>query len=101
MTLTLTKVVTNIATYPEQASIFAKRVGGEFRPDSEAVVLELTEEELELPTNEMATLKCPGLDYFLDVFIVQEMVDDFENSSIATTLNERMASIIHYAEYDA
>jgi hypothetical protein len=49
----------------------------------------------------MAALKCSGLDYFLDVFIVQEMVADFESSSQLVSQDERLAAVIHYAEYDA
>ena len=101
MSSTLKEILINIAVFKEEAPIFAKRVEKEFRPDSEAVVLELTEEELDLPTHKMAALKCPGLDYFLDVFIVQEMVADFENSTQPVSLDERTATVIHYAEYDA
>ena len=97
----LKEILVNIAVFKEEAPIFAKRVQKEFRPDSEAVALELTEEELGLPTDEMAALKCSGFDYFLDVFIVQEMVADFERSSQPVFLNERMAAVIHYAEHDA
>ena len=101
MSSSLKEIIINIAAFKEEAPIFAKRVEKEFRPDSEAVVLELTEEELDLPTDEMAALKCPGLDYFLDVFIVQEMVADFDNSAQPVPLDERMEAVIHYAEYDA
>ena len=101
MASTLKEILVNIAAFKEEAPIFARKVEKEFRPDSEAVVLELTEEELDLPTAEMAALKCPGLDYFLDVFIVQEMVADFENSAQPVSQDERIATLIHYAEYDA
>lgn len=98
---TLQEVLADITSFSEESPIFALRIAGEFRPESKAVVLDLTEEELDLPTTEMAALKCPGLDYFLDVFIVQEMVADFSNSSRPVPLAERVAAIIHYAEYDA
>ena len=97
----LKDVLTNIATFKEEAPIFVLRIEGDFRPDSEAVVLELAEEEADLRTDEIAALKCPGFDYFLDVFIVQEMVADFENASRPVPFDERINTIINYAEYDA
>jgi hypothetical protein len=57
MASTLREIIVNIAAFKEEAPIFAKRVDKEFRPDSEAVVLDLTEKELDLPTAEMAALK--------------------------------------------
>ena len=101
MISTLKDVLTNIATFEKEAPIFALRIEGDFRPDSETVVLELADEEADLRTGEIAALKCPGLDYFLEVFIVQEMVADFDSASQSVPLEERINIIIHYAEYDA
>ncbi|MDB5236010.1 MAG: hypothetical protein JWR44_3003 [Hymenobacter sp.] len=101
MPSTLKETLNSIDAFKEEAPIFAKRTENGFQPDSEAVVLDLTEEELGLPTNEMAALKCPGLDYFLDVFIAQEMMADFATTSPSISLDERIAAIIHYAECDA
>ena len=101
MTLTLKDIVTSISSFNDEDPVFAKKIDGKFLSNSEAIVLQLTEEESELRTNEIAELKCPGFEYFLDAFIIKDMINDFDNSNNRVDLDERIAIIIHYAEYDA
>ena len=101
MTLTLKDIVTSILSFNDEDPVFAKKIDGKFLSNSEAIVLQLTEEESELRTNEIAEIKCPGFEYFLDAFIIKDMINDFDNSNNRVDLDERIAIIIHYAEYDA
>jgi hypothetical protein len=101
MEFTIRDVISSITTYNEEDLIFAKKINGKFLSNSEAVVVQLTEEEMELRTNEIAELKCPGFEYFLDAFIVKDMISDFDNSTDKNDLDKRTEIIIHYAEYDA
>ena len=55
-------------------SIFAKRNNGKFLPDSEALVLELTPEEMEMQLSIIAETKCPGFQYFLEAFLVENLL---------------------------
>jgi hypothetical protein len=43
----------------EDATVFALKTNGKFTQQSPAMVLELSEEELKIKTNEIADLKCP------------------------------------------
>jgi hypothetical protein len=101
MNLTIKDIVTSIWTYNEEDLIFAKRIEGKFLPNSHALVVELTEDEKNLRTHEIAALKCPGFEYFLDVSIVSDMISDFEHSNDPVSLDQGVEIIIHYAEYDA
>jgi len=57
-------------------SIYAKRINGKFQPDSEALVLKLTFEEMEMKSIEIAEEKCPGFDYFLEMFVLKDFYED-------------------------
>ena len=79
--------------------IFAERIGGEFRPESAAVVLELSESELGRPIREVAAERVPGMEYFLEVFIAIEILEGLQSKGAEFgTIVER---VIYYAEYDA
>ncbi|MBI1288569.1 MAG: hypothetical protein GC178_13440 [Flavobacteriales bacterium] len=93
----LIDVISGIDNAHHGAVIYAKRMNGKFYPDSEAVVLELTEEELEWKWTEVSAQKCPGYDYFLEVFIVHE----FSEGVSWNSLTEKCNRIIYYAENDA
>jgi hypothetical protein len=44
-------------------------------PESDAVCLELTEEESRTPIREVAARRTPGKAYFLEVFVAREVLD--------------------------
>ena len=53
--------------------IYARLVDDEFVPHSEAVVLAISDDELAVPTHEIAASRCPGFAYrCLEVFIAKE-----------------------------
>lgn len=91
----LLEVISNLKEYNEDSLIYAKKINGAFSYDSETVVLDLTEEELELKANEISDRKCPGLDYFLEVFLANEKAENIEGS-----VEEKCKNLIYYVEND-
>ncbi|MDT4332446.1 hypothetical protein ACQE3E_19105 [Methylomonas sp. MED-D] len=83
--------------------IFAERIGGEFRPESGAVVLELSESELSRPVREVAAERAPGMEYFLEVFVALEVVEGMRLSQPhqELTIEQIVERVIYYGEYDA
>jgi hypothetical protein len=99
----LKELISTLSNGSDESIIFADRIRNEFRPDSEAVVLELSETELLRPVHEIATVKAPGMEYFLETIIVQEMLDEWRSRHAlqGQSLDELVETIIHYAEHDA
>lgn len=85
----------------EDAVVYAKKIEGEFKSSSEAIFLELTDEEQELLPSEIARLKCPGFDYFLEVFLIKELIEDLLHQYSEWNLNQKVDRVIYYAEFDA
>lgn len=81
--------------------VYAKRHGGSFMAQSEAIVLALTEEEIELKTKDLAALKCPGFDYFLELDMIQDFYHDIQSLEEFDTDEKRVKRVIYYAEFDA
>jgi hypothetical protein len=79
--------------------IFAERIEGEFRSESGAVVLELSESELSRSIHEVAAERSPGMEYFLEVFIALEMIEGLRSQG--ADLGAIVERIIYYAENDA
>jgi hypothetical protein len=82
-------------------SIFAKRNNGKFLPDSEALVLELTPEEMEMQLSIIAETKCPGFEYFLEIFVLQDFYNDLLKIEGFKSDDKKVERIIYYAEFDA
>jgi len=101
MLSTLKDIIINISSFNDEGLVFVKKTDGKFTSISEAVVVDLSGGEVELKTFEISELKCPGFEYFLDVFIIKDMINDFKSTSNAVDLNKRVERIIDYAEYDA
>jgi len=80
----------------EYLVIYAKRIDGKFTSSSEAVLLELTEEEMDLKISEIINKYCPGFDYFIEVFVVEDMILDKSCS-----IEQKIDRVIYYAEFDA
>jgi hypothetical protein len=68
---------------------------------SEAVLLELTVDEEEMKTNEIAAVKCPGFYYFMELFLIKEMMEDFNNDDSYKDNVQKIERLIHYVEFDA
>jgi len=99
--MTIKDVISNISELSEESVIYAKRIGGRFESSSEVVLLELPEEELELLTKDISEKYCPGFDYFLEGFMVKEMVQDIRIVPEYNTVDKQVKRIIYYAEFDA
>ena len=100
--MTLAEMISKIEDQNEEAIIFAKRIDGRFTPSSEAILVELKDEEDDLQTSEIADKHCPGFDYFLEVFLVIDMAEeDLSNAVGFKSLEQRIDRIIYYAEFDA
>ena len=95
----LAEAVLNLNGLPDEAILFAERINGHFSPESSVVILVLDDDELARPTNEIAALKAPGTEYFLEAFLVRDMVADLQTQDADTSLI--LQRLIHYAEHDA
>ncbi|WP_428232730.1 hypothetical protein [Flavobacterium sp.] len=82
-------------------SIYAKRINGKFQPDSEALVLKLTFEEMEMKSIKVAEEKCPGFDYFLEMFVLKDFYEDLLKHEEFKSDTKKIERIIYYAEFDA
>ncbi len=95
----LHEVIAGLSECPAESIIFTERIGGEFRSESAAVVLELSESELSRPVREVAAERAPGMEYFLEVSIALEMLEGLRSKGAdPVAIVER---IIYYAEHDA
>ncbi|SHJ25839.1 hypothetical protein SAMN02745146_2646 [Hymenobacter daecheongensis DSM 21074] len=94
---TIRECITKINELSDNAVVYAKRINGQFGSDSETILLELTEEEEGLKVDAIAQMKCPGFDYFLEVLLIKEVLEDEHTAD----LSQQIESVIQYAEYDA
>ncbi len=63
----------------------------------------MSDVDLQRPTREVAEEYAPGTEYFLEVFLVKELLDDWRNNHGGQTLSldQALECVIHYAEKDA
>jgi len=101
--MTLHETINSIESLPEEATIFAERINGEFSPESRAVLIEMTDEELSMPVQEVAANKAPGTEYFLEIFVAKEVIEGWQEycKGAEITSNELTKIMIYYAENDA
>ncbi len=99
----LQEVIEAIESFPESATIFAERIKGEFQPESEAILFELTDEETSKPIKEVAAIRTPGKEYLLEVFIAKEAIEGWQNYREGNEVpsSELTDVVIFYAENDA
>ncbi len=99
----LREIIHNIREYDDEGSVFAEKINGEFSADSQAVVIEMADDELKEKTSEVAKRRCPGKSYFLEVFLIVEFIEDFAANHGGEGPSPEVASecLIHYAEHDA
>ena len=87
--------------YKQRLSVIRKKNWRTIITASEAVLLELTEEEQEMKTNEVANRKCPGFSYCMEMYLVQEMMRDLDTSFEKMDMDKKVDRVIYYIEYDA
>ena len=99
--MTIKDVISNFNELNEEVVIYAKKIDGKFESSSEVVLLELSEEERGLLTKDISKKYCPGFDYFLEGFMVKEMVQEMRIVPEYHTVDQQVKRIIYYAEFDA
>ena len=99
--MTIKEIISKAEELNEDSVIYAKRQDGKFLSSSEAVLLDLTDEEIEVPTQVIANKYCPGFEYFLEISLVKEIIEDLQDSDEYKPLDKQVERIIHYAEFDA
>jgi len=95
----LIEFLQNTEKIEEESVLYVKRIDGQFLPESEITILNLTEEELEWKTYEVTEKKCPGFEYFMESFLIKEFMEDI--SSQYPTIEKKCNRLIHYVEFDA
>ena len=94
----LRDVIIKSSTINPDLVLYAKRINGKLLPSSDAVLLELTEEEQDLETEKVANKKCPGFSYCMEMFLIQEMIEDLTDKM---DIDAKVDRVIYYIEYDA
>jgi len=94
----LIEIISSLNKIDKESVLYAKRIDGTFSLESETVILKLTEEELEWKTFEVTEKKCPGYEYFLEVFLVNEIIEDLDQDE---SVEIKCKRLINYAEFDA
>lgn len=103
--MNLSEVILNCNNYIDSDEmifvIFAKKIDDRFDPFSDAVVLELTTDEMDGDLMDITNSKCPGYDYFLEMFILQDFFEDIRNMDEYRSDNDKVKRVIYYGEFDA
>ena len=99
--MNLRDVLITSSTINEDLVLYAKRIDGKLLPSSEAVLLELTEAELEMKADEVANRKCPGFSYCMEMFLIKEMMQDLDSLTEKKDIDKKIDRVIYYIEYDA
>ena len=103
--MNLREVILNCDQYADSEElmhmVFAKRTNDAFEHLAEAKVLTLTLEEMEMKLTDIQSSKCPGYDYFLEMYIIQDFFADIKGLEAFKSDDEKVNRIIYYAEFDA
>jgi hypothetical protein len=101
--MNLKSAIENISLLSGDATVFAERIDGAFRGESEVKLVEMTDDELQQSVVEVAKVNAPGKEYFLEVFIIQEVLDDWSSNHGGSIppIDTALESVIYYAENDA
>jgi len=97
----LIQIIEGTQEYNDFAFVYAQRSNGIFTTNSEAVILRLSEDEMELNTKIISKKYCPKKEYFLEVFSIKEMLEGITKTSSSDKIDKRIKTIIDYAENDA
>lgn len=81
--------------------VFVQMIDDRYHSSSNAKVIGLTHEEIEMQLSEIEQSKCPGFKYFLEMNIIQDIFNDISNMIEYKYDDEKVKRIIYYAEFDA
>jgi hypothetical protein len=93
----LRKIITDCSDVNDDLIVYAKKIDGRFQSSSQVVLLELTEDEKDMNTTDITQQKCRGFSYFMEVFLIKEIMQDFDIKDI----EKKIEAVIHYVEFDA
>lgn len=103
--MNLKEVILNCNRYEDSDEfmhmVFAKMENDKFEATSEATVLQLTLDEMEMNLADIRDSKCPGFEYFLEMNIIQDFYEDIRLMEEYRLDDEKVKRIIYYAEFDA
>lgn len=99
--MNLREIILNCQDHEEMSFVYAKKNNDKFQPNSEALILQLDESEIEISTIEIAKKKCPEFTYFLEMFLIQELFIDLKELKEYKSDEKKVERIIYYAENDA
>lgn len=98
--MNLSETIYKLENSTPETFIFVKALSEKINGETDALLLELSEEELELPLREVAKKRAPGYKYFLEAFLVKEIVDDWEVRYGESKKDDLLKTIINYAKND-
>jgi len=99
---TLRDTIANLSMLPDDATLFVERIEGAFHPWSRATAVVLSDDELEQPLAEVSASRAGGHDYFLESFVIVELLDAWQDArEDEPVLDDFVARVIDYAEHDA
>jgi hypothetical protein len=78
--------------------VFAEKANGKFEPNSQAAIIKLSNEEMEMDLADISNSKCPGFDYFLELYIIEDFYTALDQLDRYKTDEEKVKRIILYAE---
>lgn len=97
--MSIRDLILNVDELDDDATVYAKRINGKFEGHSEVALLELSNEDLELLTRDIAEKYCPGFDYFSEAHLIKEMVEDIRVLPEYQTTDQQVERVIYYAEF--
>ncbi|MDI3320462.1 hypothetical protein [Pinibacter soli] len=99
--MNLKEAILNSATINDDLVLYARKIDGKLLPSSEVILLELTEEEMEMNTTDITNQKCPGFSYCMEMFLIKDMMKDIDWLPEKMDTDKVVERIIYYIEFDA
>ncbi|TXD47386.1 MULTISPECIES: hypothetical protein [unclassified Polaribacter] len=94
--MNLIEFIKTIEKIDEQSILYLKRINGQFTFESKITVLKILEEDEEMKSKDLEVTE-KGFDYFLEVFLINEIIEDLEKNE---SVESKCKRLIHYAEFD-
>src|SRR5262245_11014232 len=101
--MTLSDAIAKLEQLSRTATLFVERLYGEFKPNSRAVLVEISDDDLNRAVAEIAAEHAPGTEYFLEIDLARDFVAGFIKNypSGKPTFDEIIERVIYYVENDA
>ena len=82
--------------------VFAQKIGENFQPNSNAIVIEIPVKEMEsLNLQELTRKYCPDFEYFIEMFMLQGFYNDLIQMEEYKSDEKKVERLIYYANNDA